>query len=234
MNSYNYTISPEQLDLNGLATVPSLYKMTIDSIAVNIRKEGLGVDVLADSGWTWALARCAIEFTSRPKLYDDIRIDVWSGQNQGLSYGRCVRVLASDGHEIGHGVTDWCVLDKSSRRPQQLSYTGDAVCQVQPCESAKRIKPFTSALKKIREVGYSECDFNGHLNNSRYVEMFFDMLPQAAINAMNKFRLDINFRREVPCGSTVEAFLADYTQPEFDFCMYYQGVPACCASVAPI
>lgn len=231
MNRYNYTVSPEQLDREGLITIPSLYKLVIGSIGVNIRKEGYGVDVLAGRGQTWALARCAIEFSSRPALYDEISVDVWRGESQGLCHNRCIRATDSAGREICRGVTDWCVLDKASRRPQGLLST-EKDPEAQPCEAPRRLKPFTSIMRLAREVGYSECDFNGHLNNSRYLEFFFDMLPHQAIEALKHFRLDINFRKEVPCGSQADSYILENDFSGYDYCMYYSDAPACCASIA--
>lgn len=233
MNSYNYTISPDQLDRGGLVTVPSMYRVVIDSIARNIRKEGFGVDVLDGHGLTWALARCAIEFFARPSLYEEISVEVWRGDSQGLCHNRCIKAVDSRGREICRGVTDWCVLDKSTRRPQPLlSQESDLVAQ--PCAAPRRLRPFTSLVKRTLEVGYSECDFNGHLNNVRYLELFFDMLPRTAVEMMKDFRLDINFRKEVPCGSLAESYIAENDSAGYDYCMYYAGSPACCASISTI
>lgn len=233
MNRYYYSIAPEFLDSDGLATIPSIYKIIINSIGLNIRKEGYGIDVLSSKGLTWALARCAMEFTSRPTLYTDINIDVWKSESNSLCHDRCIMVTDNSGKEICRGITDWCVIDISSRKPYPLVCSGDDYGPL-PCKTARRLHPFKSPTKKAREVGYSECDFNGHLNNCRYVEMFYDMLPAKAIGAMEKFRLDINFKREIPLGSLTEAYITGNDLEGYDYCMYYDGNIACCASITNI
>lgn len=233
MNRYFYTISPEQLDRGGLATVPAIYRILIDSISRNIRTEGFGVDVLQRRGMTWALARCAVEFFRRPGLYDEICVEVWRGEGSGLCHNRCVRATAGDGSLVCCGVTDWCVIDLMSRRPQApLSRENDG--NEAPCAPPRRLKPIPSlaCAHHTLEVGYSECDFNGHLNNAKYVETFYDMLPDSVAESLSRFRIDINFRRELPCGSVARACVAPNGSSGYDYCLYTEGLPACCASIS--
>lgn len=230
-DKYIHTVSPEELDYSGRATVPALYKIIIGSIGQEIRRNGFGVDTLSDQGLTWALARCSMEFSSRPALYEDIVIEVWWGEENALSYGKCIRVTGNDGREICKGVTEWCVLDKESRKPVKPDLLPRDISGEKPCSSPKRIRPFLSSIKHLSRVGYSECDFNGHLNNARYIEMFFDLLPQKFVSALQKARLDVNFRREIACGSTTEAHIMDNGFDDYAYCLYFDGAPACCASL---
>lgn len=231
MNRYGYTISPDETDRSGLVTLPSMYRILIDSISQNIRKEGYGVDVLEKRGLTWALARCAVESVARPALYDEIQVEVWSGGSSGFCHNRCVRAVDRADREICRGVTQWCVLDRSSRRPQppfqQDGHTADM-----PCAAPLHLRPFKSLVRRTVEAGYSECDFNGHLNNAKYLEMFCDMIPRVMMETLSRFRLDVNFRKEIPCGSLAESYIVDNVSSGYDYCMYYEGAAACCASIS--
>lgn len=227
MCHYIYYIQPEDLDANGKATIPALYRMAINSIGQRIREEGYGIDVMNSQGLSWVLARCGVEFLRRPDLYSKVRVEVWSGPSTALSQERCFSIKGEWGDEICRGVTQWCVLDCSSRRPVQFTIEGPAAPE--PCQLPRRIASFRPEGGERRCASYSECDFNGHLNNVKYLEMFLDLLPRAVAGTLAPLRLDLNFRREVPCGDIIQSAVRPGPEGCFDFSMYHGDEPACSA-----
>ena len=59
MNTYEYSVVPENIDFKGQMTVPSICGHIINAIGQNIRKEGFGIDVRASSNRSWILLRSA-------------------------------------------------------------------------------------------------------------------------------------------------------------------------------
>ena len=169
MNIYAYSVVPEEIDFKGRITVPSLCGHIINAIGQNIRKEGFGIDVMAKENRSWILIRSAFEIDQRPALYSPLFVSVWPVSKGGISFYRCIRITDENGKELGRGTTEWCMIDIASRRP---IYPGDDldVCGRHfslPCEGPRRIQDFAPDMTDSRKVGYSECDFNGHLNNNR-------------------------------------------------------------------
>ena len=82
-----------------------------------------------------------------------------------------------------------------------------------------------------RKVGYSECDFNGHLNNNRYVEMIFDMLPENIVDSSSRLRLDLNFKNEIRRGENLSIGLKQNHSDEYLFIAKAGGHTLCSASV---
>lgn len=234
MGIYNMTVNPECLDGDGLARIPALYAILINTIGYHIKEEGFGIDDMAERGLSWALARCGVEFIRRPSLYEDLTIDIKDGEHNGLSFARYVTISDSEGKRIANGVADWCVIDKESHRPALLDVPSDNNRTTMPCPPPRRLRPFTSGTWQSQKVGYSECDFNGHLNNCRYIEMFYDLLPQRIVSACGGIRLDVNFKREVPLGGETVSYLKDNENGSYDYCLHHNGSPACCASVSLI
>lgn len=217
INTYNFTVSPENIDFKGQVTVPSICGDIINSIGQNIRKEGYGIDVMKEAKRTWVLLRSAFEIDKRPGLYDILNVAVWPVTGDGLTYNRCVKITDKEGREIGRGTTEWCILDIESRKPifPDLGL-GEFEIGI-PCKSPKRIVDFTPDVTDERKVGYSDCDFNGHLNNTRYIEMFYDLLPEDILSTTSPVRLDINYRHEVSCGKKLSIGLKRTEKEEFLF-----------------
>ncbi len=232
MNTYKYSVDPENIDFNGQITIPALCSHAINAIAQNIRVEGYGVDVLAKEKRTWVLLRSAFEIDERPGLYDIIYVNVWpvAGSN-GLTYNRCVRILDSRGRELGRGTTEWCVIDIESRRPIISALDcSDEVSPI-PCRSPKRIRDFEPQFIDGRRVRYSECDFNGHLNNIKYVDMMYDMLPDSIIETDSKVRLDINYRHEALRGADISTGIRQEGDNQFLFIARSADRTLCSASI---
>ena len=164
INTFEYSVAPENIDYQGQATVPSICGSIINAIGQNIRKEGCGIDVMRKAGRSWVLLRSAFEIDDRPSLYDNYNVKVWPVKGKGLTYNRCVKLTDAEGEEIGRGTTEWCVIDIHTRKPifPELGLT-DVDIPI-PCKSPRRIIDFLPDFIKHKEVGYSECDFNGHLN----------------------------------------------------------------------
>ena len=67
-------------------------------------------------------------------------------------------------------------------------------------------QPLTAAGE--RRASYSMCDLNGHINNSLYLDIACDALPQEVVEAAPLSFASIKYHREVPMGQTVQVFYA--------------------------
>ena len=234
MSTYTCSVTPDCLDGGGLARIPAIYEMIINSIGLHIKDEGFGINVMEGRGLSWTLARGAFEFGRRPSLYEKLTVSVCDGEKSALTTSRYVKIFDENGDTVARAVADWCVIDKQTRKPTPFEVPSDNDLLHKPCPSPQRIRPFVSSRRSSRKVGYSECDFNGHLNNCRYVEMFYNLLPKRIANRTEGVRLDINFLKEIPLGAQVVSYLKPGSYNDFQFCMQHNGSPACCAALAPI
>jgi len=65
-------------------------------------------------------------------------------------------------------------------------------------------------FKKIaeRKALYTDIDYNGHVNNVRYVQWIEDALDPQLFEKADKFRIDINYMNEIMLGETAELLSA--------------------------
>lgn len=231
-NIYKYSVQPEDVDRTCLATIPSIYRKVISAVASNIRKEGYGVDVLSGKGQTWVLVRCGIEILRRPELYSDLFIAVWKGDDNAICHSRNVEIYGPAGELLGCGITDWSILDKGSHSLVVTNMESTLEAKTVKCRRPRRIIQFEGGRSIYGQVGYSECDFNGHLNNCRYVDWFFNLLPDKVVELSSHLRLDINFKREILKGSNIIASIKEICNGHIDFCIRQSCGVACLASLS--
>ena len=231
MNTYEYSVAPENIDFEGHITVPSICGNIVNAIGQNIRREGQGIDVMNNAGRSWVLLRSAFEIDERPKLYDNFNITVWPVKGKGLTYNRCIRITDDEGSEIGRGTTEWCVIDIKSRRPIFPDLDLSNVDIDIPCRSPRRMADFQPELTGSKEIGYSDCDFNGHLNNTHYIEMFYNLLPKEMLSTGLSARIEINYKHEAHSGSKVSYGVSKASDEEFLFIARSAENTLCCASL---
>lgn len=234
INTYEYSAVPENTDFNGRITIPSLCGQMISAISQNIRVEGYGLDVMARENRSWILIRSAFEVDFRPELYSSIYISVWPVLGRGLTYYRCVRATDGMGKELGRGTTEWCVIDKSTRKPVVPGIEDSTAGMDIPCMSPRRIRDFSPEVVNLRRIGYTDCDFNGHLNNMRYVDMMFDMLPDRIAAGQMPIRIDVNYKHEALRGTDISTGLRSDSPDEFLFIVKASELTLCSASITRV
>ena len=211
--------------------VPSLCRSIINSIGFFIKEEGFGVDVMRENGFCWVLSRYAFEFDSRPALYKPFNVSVWDGESGNITLSRCIRLTDSKGAEIGRGVTDWCVIDRKTRSLiKPAAILKDKKGEQAPCARPDRISAITIDSSESRLIHSSDCDFNGHVNNTKYVEMFYDMLPQVQKDTLGPLRLSAYFHKEARLGETLTLGLGK-TDKGYNFVVANPGATVCTLSL---
>jgi hypothetical protein len=71
-----------------------------------------------------------------------------------------------------------------------------------------------------RKAAYSDIDYNGHVNNARYIQWIQDAVPPELLEGAEKIRLDINYLNEIKPEQTTEIF---YTPPDGTGVFAFEG-----------
>lgn len=105
MKAFEYSISPEAVAKDGMATVSSICGYVVNAAFRTISEEGYGMCLLS---------RCSLEIDERPKCGEMVNIMVDSGLNNIVTLlNRNVVLTDSEGHEIGRGKIEWLMPDNS-------------------------------------------------------------------------------------------------------------------------
>lgn len=166
---------------------------------------GFGVDALAKNNSGWVLSRICFELDSLPKEYEQITLNTWISDYNRLSSTRNFSLYDAEGNEFGRAVSQWCMLDFTTRMPVDMSlmaaaHEGNMVDAPSPCERPRRLTSVQGECIAEHKVVYSDIDFNRHMNTMRYIDILFDSMPIEEIESLSTLRMDINFIREARYG----------------------------------
>ncbi len=205
IGEYTYYIDANALDFNRRPTLSAITDLVLAAAGDDADRNGFGVRDLAPQNWTWVLSRFCMELERYPEAYDTLRVHTWVSEIGRMMTTRNFLVLNEKGERLGAAISNWAMLDMSSRRAVDLSanlnYTWAVVDQPSPIEMPRRLAtPAAFASEMTHRVVYSDLDFNRHTNAIRYLELMVDMLPLEYHEGPHPRRLDVNFLHESRYG----------------------------------
>lgn len=152
---------------------------------------GFGIASLNDRfGVAWVLTRMRADIVRTPELYEELVIETWPIQHGRLIFERDFIVRDSTGAIIAAAVSSWVLIDIVTREIKKGEVIGfnlsSGRARALNCSFGKIKPPSETQSAYKRVIAYSDIDFNGHINNSRYVNY-----------AMDCFAMDYHLRHEV-------------------------------------
>ena len=202
---YSYRVEPQDVDFTLRATLPALGVSILNVAGADAHGKGFGVDALNADNHSWVLSRMAIEVDERPQQYTDYTVATWINEYGRVLSTRNFTLSDASGHEFARAVTQWAMIDLTTRTAVDLSWVGRAhneaiVDEPSPAEKPRKIRSVEPERFVEHRVVYSDIDFNRHVNTMRYIEMCLDMLPVECFARDGGMRLDIHFLHECRYG----------------------------------
>ena len=205
---FEYKVEPRHVDFTNRCSVSSICDLVLHAAGEDAHRRGFGIDALAGNNYGWVLSRMAIELDYLPEEYSTFKLYTWISDYNRLSSTRNFELVDAQGRMFGRAVSQWCMIDYSTRMPVDMNvmakaHEGNMVDAPSPCERPRRIGVINSEPIVEHKVVYSDIDFNRHMNTMRYIDIIFDTLPIEVPEQLMGFRLDINFMKEALYGDTL-------------------------------
>ena len=233
--TYRYTIEPRDVDATLRVRIYSMGDYMMAAANDDADTLGFGLRDLNVGNSSWVLSRMAIEMTRIPSRYEQIDIYTWVSDYGRLMTTRNMVVTDAEGREIGATVTQWAMIDLSTRRPLDLSALSgkrtSLVDREPPIEKPRKIGQVECQVERSHRVVYSDIDFNGHVNSMKYLEWMADTMPAELLEKAAGMRLDINYIHEAKLGQELAVcYAAADGEHRFDI-RNEEGLPICKAAI---
>lgn len=205
---FEYKIEPRHVDFTNRVSVSSLCDIVLHAAGEDAHRRGFGIDALANNNYGWVLSRMGIELERMPLEYETMSIRTWISNYNRLSSTRNFELADMEGNIYGCAVSQWCMIDYSTRMPVDMNtmakaHEGNMVDCPSPCELPRRIRVVESEPLMQHKVVYSDIDFNRHMNTMRYIDMVFDAMPIEVPEKLEAWRMDLNFMKEARFGDVL-------------------------------
>ena len=196
------------VDKTDQLTLSSTFDFFQEAAIAHADHLGVGKKVFEEKQQAWILSRMSVLIDRRPRKDEIITIRTWPRGPEKLLVLRDFDILDQNSNVIVRGRSAWLILDMEKHRPLRPQ----PVVEDMPLNEGRDALPggaqgidSESDLVKVydRKAGYSDIDYNGHVNNARYIQWIQDALDPDVLYNANKMRLDINYLSEVKPGESI-------------------------------
>ena len=205
-----YKIDIHHCDSHGNLKISQMLRFMQECSTKDLKDSPMSQQNLMRNGKSYVLCRLNMSVYKPAKIYDEIEISTWPCDVRGLSLTRCYQAKIG-GSIAAEATTVWGIIDTATRHFCRISdFEIDLERMDKPLEldSPSRIHiPPDMTLKLVGEkiVSYSDTDFNGHMNNTNYLDVYCDFIP--GMSEKHIIMLGINYSSEAREGEVLKIYM---------------------------
>lgn len=202
-----YDVGPDRL-----LTPSAQLRLQQEAGELHFGEGGLHFQGVAACGLAFVVAQNNAVITRRPEVGERIVLKTWSKGVQGAKFLRSYRFEDENGNVLIDSTASFVLVDVENHtllRPSQFPFHVKHNEETQnDCPLPPRLRMPAEAIPSgTHTVRFSELDFNGHLNNTRYADIVFDAL--SADKAANLKEFSVAFVKEAKLHDTLTLTTAE-------------------------
>lgn len=201
------------IDRSDRLTADAAFGFFQEAAISHAERLGVGRAAMAGRGQGWVLSRITVFMERRPRWGETITVRSWPRGGERLFALRDYDIRDASGAPLVRGRSSWLILDLEKRRPLRPQ----AVMDNLPLNPGLDALPGGGGGLEARDgliragerrALYSDIDYNGHVNNVRYIQWIQDIAAPGMLEQAAQIRLDINYLNEVLPGEVTGLWTA--------------------------
>lgn len=177
-----FTLSHIHVDRFGRATPATLLYLVQEAAGSHCALLEVDHDTLSAQNLFWAVTRNRVQITRLPRLGETVCIETWPMPTTRVAYPRSVVAYDENHSELFRSISLWVLMDAQTRGmvlpgKSGITVNGTLTGTELTAPHAIATRPMDHSV--TRTVGYTLLDRNGHMNNTRYMDWAYDLLPSA-------------------------------------------------------
>lgn len=208
--SQHYSIKWHDTDANRQVRPSALVTYLQETANEHLIHIGISLDDLRDQyGLAFILGSISVRAYKPLFSGDKIEVQTWTSGERGFRHHRCFRVLR-DGEIVAEATTIWALINLQNGnlvKVENMPYHIEPEELITLSDLPPRLKmPQLSTMEQVgeRRIAYSDIDYNGHMNNTRYPDMLCDFVPDMCNHRVTGMVL--SYRKEAAFGNTLCVF----------------------------
>lgn len=204
-----YVIDTGFVDKNKRLSLSRLFLMFQECAEAHAEELGIGRANTTEIGRKWIITRYYVKFNALPKYGDTVKVTTYPGKNNPFFFYRHFYVEDLKGNILIIASSVWAVLDAKTNKIVTNPFGKKTPEESREFELPLPSKIEEDATNKIKEhqVEYSDIDLNGHLNNTRYIELIQNLHNSAYYKDHIYDTFLINYFYEIKEDEVVSMYL---------------------------
>ncbi len=177
-----YTVKWHDTDHNRCVRPACLLMYLQETANLQLADAGVSLDALRDErGLAFLLSSISVRIYESLHTGDEIDVETWVCEGRGLRYNRCFRIL-KNGRVAVEASSVWGLmnlLEKRLMRADEPPYELESEPMLELDLPRRLHLPRREEMENSgeRKIVYSDIDYNGHMNNTHYPDLFCDFTP---------------------------------------------------------
>jgi len=199
---YNFRVRSFDVDQNKQMTLTSISEYLQEAAGDHANTMGFGYRQVVLQQMAWILGGIKIEVERLPLWEEDIHVKTWIVENNRFTSRRDFQWYDQEGNILVNASTNWILLNTERRRPVDIgSMNFDVRLHPETKATSSEVKSIRAKFDEAEDpteyqVRYSDLDMVGHMNNTKYIQLFLDFYSAEFHNSHKIKSLDINFKNE--------------------------------------
>lgn len=169
----------------------------------------IGYHELTERNLCWVLLSSKIDIIKNVDYDSVVTLRTWPNEKGRADFIRDYEIETENKEIIVKASSRWVILNKDTRsitRGKDITYDGEIIDK-KNYEELKKINvtiPHTKEFVKSHKVLNNDMDHNGHMNNSKYMEMIYNMTDPMILNKYKKIQID--YLHEALLNDTIDVY----------------------------
>ncbi len=218
-----YTICRHDGDHHGNAKPGALLRYGQQIATMHAEAAGLNDELYAATHTAYVLAKLALHIDRTPRVDETLTVTTRPERCKRAVNKRITFFYDAAGQQVAVLDSRWVLIDTDKRLILRKHPEAFNDCWAEDVPFELPMKMVKAAPEDCAPAGeytatYSRCDMNGHMNNTRYVDILCDALPWNVWDEGEARDLKVYYHREVPRGASFALLQAQTGEKQYYFC----------------
>ena len=198
------TVDVHDIDPSGVARVSSLMKYIQSAAELQLSDIGRSYDELKSMKRAFILSKIKLEAYEPIRPYEKLSAETFPCPSRAYTFLRCYQ-LKRGGETVARAISSWALIDTENRSLVKVSDFELGLTEINPFELSVSRIVMPDSLTPLGEyrVTYADLDRNGHMNNTRYPDMYSNFLD---LKGKRIDSISISFLNEARPGELISLF----------------------------
>lgn len=216
MYTQSYRVRMYDVDSNKIAKPAGLLQEMQDAGNMQMSTERPSYDEVFESGKAIMLNRLDMNVLEEIHLDEVLTAASWPCPSRRATFLRCYGMWRGEGADrklVAEISSQWSLVSIEDRRIlsiDQVDFSNFTYGDYQAAAPGKfKISPDTEEGMELvlkRKVGYSDADCNGHMNNTYYLNVLCDLIPELEAGTHRVSSVRIHYSKEAVVGETIAVY----------------------------
>ncbi len=218
------TVLEAECDINKLMSLANVMRHAQQMGSDHLHELGIGYNQMYKDGMVFVVSKMLITINRRPTFGEDLKLTTLPKKPKGAQFIRDTIFETQAGEKLMEVSIAWLLVDPTTHRILRPSAFDVYGLEMLPNDEEyitgyKIRKPAQSGILHMRQVKYSDLDYNHHVNNSIYANIVCDLIPQEAMLHKEIASFGILYQKEAVINQVIELEVI----PSWSGTVFYAG-----------